>query len=169
MPRGGRGGGRGGRGGGGITSSFGWTETEHVKANTQPAEIFPPYDVPTAAPMTKKEKKMVDHYLLVREQIRSGPLYTHARTRPPDAVAVGRAYGQDQINQRYGVRDKATVDPFLAMPSYSQRFERPERALPDLASRPFSRLMPTGPCSAMLTALRRQGVLSARTPYHTRR
>lgn len=48
-------------------------------------------------------------------------------------------YGQDQINKRYGVKNKATVDPFLAMPTYSQRFSRQERSLPDLASRPFAK------------------------------
>lgn len=31
------------------------------------------------------------------------------------------------------------MDPFLAMPTYSQRFTRQERALPDLASRPFAK------------------------------
>ena len=48
-------------------------------------------------------------------------------------------YGQEQVNKRYGVKNKATVDPFLAMPTYSQRFIKQERALPDLASRPFAK------------------------------
>ncbi|OAA67941.1 DNA-directed RNA polymerase 3 subunit [Niveomyces insectorum RCEF 264] len=55
------------------------------------------------------------------------------------AAATGRAYGQEQINQRYGVRNKATIDPFTAVPMYSHRFEKPPRALPDLSGRPFSK------------------------------
>lgn len=37
------------------------------------------------------------------------------------------------------MKSKATVDPFLSMPMYSQRFIRQERSLPDLASRPFAK------------------------------
>jgi len=145
MPRGGRGGGRGGRGG--IASSLAWTETDQVKADATPSELFPEYSVPTAAPLSKKEKKIVDHYLLVREMIHSGPLYTHPRAEATDATA--RAYGQEQINQRYGVHSRASVNPFLAMPSYAQRFERPKRSLPDFSARPFSALpvMPGEHCA----------------------
>jgi DNA-directed RNA polymerase III subunit RPC7 len=56
-----------------------------------------------------------------------------------DTNEPGRVYGQDQINKRYGVKNQATIDPFLAMPTYSQRFTKQERSLPDLASRPFAK------------------------------
>lgn len=68
-----------------------------------------------------------------------GPLYTQTRSFNVDASEPTRVYGQEQINKRYGVKNKATVDPFLAMPTYSQRFIKQERALPDLASRPFAK------------------------------
>ncbi len=79
----------------------------------------------------------MDYFLLVGEQTHSSPLYTQTRTSTAAEEAT-RAYGQDQINKRYGVRSKATVDPFLAMPAYSERFARPERTLPDLTAQPFS-------------------------------
>ncbi len=78
----------------------------------------------------------MDLFKLVREQIHSAPLFTQASTWDPESR---RAYGQEQINQRYGVKNKATVDPFLAMPGFSRRFEEAERTLPDLSGRPFCR------------------------------
>lgn len=96
------------------------------------------YVVPTAAPLTTREKSQVSSYLLVCEQIHSGPLYTQTRTWNVDSDTPLRTYGQEQVNQRYGVKNKATVDPFFSMPMYSKRLERRERTLPDLSARPFS-------------------------------
>jgi len=48
-------------------------------------------------------------------------------------------YGQEQINKRYGTVSKATVDPFTAVPQYSDRFQKVPRTLPDLGSRPFAK------------------------------
>lgn len=93
------------------------------------------YKVPVATALSKKESHIVECYLLVREQVHASPLYTHTQTSRAEAT---RAYGQDQINQRYGVQNKATIDPFVAVPLYSNRFEKPERTLPDLLARPFS-------------------------------
>lgn len=45
------------------------------------------------------------------------------------------------MNARYGVKNKASIDPFTAMPTYSQKFVREERALPDWAARPVCREM----------------------------
>lgn len=88
--------------------------------------------------MTAKEVKQVKCFLLFREQTHDGPLYTQARTWNLDTSTPARAYGQEQINQRYGVKNKASVDPFTAVPMYSQKLGRAERALPDLGKRPFS-------------------------------
>lgn len=95
--------------------------------------------MPVPTPPSRKEDKQVSYFLLFREQVHDGPLYTQARTWHQDASGMARAYGQEQINQRYGASNKASEDPFLAMPTYSQRFERPERALPDLESQPFAK------------------------------
>lgn len=100
-----------------------------------------------AAPLTQQECQAVDYFLLVREQTHSTPLYTQTRTwKSLEGTgsggvggASGKAYGQDQINQQYGVRNKATVDPFTSVPMYSHRFQTTERALPDLSARPFSK------------------------------
>lgn len=48
-------------------------------------------------------------------------------------------YGQTQTNALYGVRNKASQDPFTAMPTYGQRFVREDRALPDWSQRPVCR------------------------------
>ncbi len=71
--------------------------------------------------------------------IHAGSLYTQSRT----ASGPARAYGQEQINQRYGVIDKASVDPFTAMVTYSQRFEKSKRTLPDFSTFPFCAWLPS--------------------------
>ncbi|ROW01052.1 hypothetical protein VSDG_02833 [Cytospora chrysosperma] len=139
MSRGGRGGGRGGRGGrGGL--QLPWQEDPTLRVDGRPTDDFPPYDVPIPAPITDREKSQVKSLLLFREQIHDGPLYTATRTWDP-ASSHTRAYGQEQVNQRYGVRTKATVDPFTAVEMPSSRMRRPERALPDLGARPFNRAL----------------------------
>jgi len=90
--------------------------------------------VPRAPPLSKKEDKQVTYFLLFREHCHDGPLYTQARTWSKRQ----RTYGQDQVNMRYGQTSKATIDPFLAVPTYSQKFQQPKRALPDLTARPFA-------------------------------
>lgn len=161
-----RGGGRGGRGGGrGGRQQLPWQEDPSLKVDGRPAEAFPvslltpappkpffacdirhadtlqPYDVPIPAPLTNREKSQVRSFLLFREQVHDGPFYTAARSwtkTTSSGSTTPRAYGQEQINQRYGVKDKATVDPFTAVEMPSSRMRRPERALPDFGERPFS-------------------------------
>ena len=43
------------------------------------------------------------------------------------------------MNARYGVKNKASQDPFTAVPTYSQKFVREERTLPDWTHRPVCR------------------------------
>ncbi|KAL2120180.1 hypothetical protein VTJ04DRAFT_4206 [Mycothermus thermophilus] len=147
-------GGRGGRRGGGpmvngrravAQNSVPWAMDADIVLDGKPSELFPPYDVPNAPPLTRKEEKQVSYFLLFREQCQDSPLYTQARSRlsqsstNPTSAASTRAYGQEQLNQRYGQVSKATVDAFTAVPTYSHRFSRPPRTLPDLASRPFAK------------------------------
>lgn len=158
-----RGGGRGGRGGGrGGKPQLPWTEDPNLRVDGRPAEDFPasspkpfldrpwltlltslppqPYDIPIPLPTTNREKFQVRSLLLFREQVHDGPLYTASRSwaKNSSGSATPRAYGQKQINQRYGVKSKANVDPFTAVEMPHSRLSRPERALPDLTSRPFS-------------------------------
>ncbi|KAG8161331.1 hypothetical protein KVR01_009595 [Diaporthe batatas] len=135
MSRGGGRGGRGGRRGGGP--NLPWQEDPSLRVDGRPAEAFPPYDVPIPAPLISREKSQVRSYLLFREQVHDGPFYTATRSRDPSASA--RAYGQEQVNQRYGLKSKATLDPFTAVEMPSSRMRRPERALPDFSERPFNK------------------------------
>ncbi|PON25906.1 hypothetical protein TGAM01_v205343 [Trichoderma gamsii] len=142
---GGRGGGRGGRGGGrGGRPGLPWDDTDEPDA--RPSELFPsfsyqPYVVPTSRNLNATEYNGVQYFLLLRHQIHSSPLYTSKRTSLIDPDAPRKTYGRDQMNALYDIRSKASVDPFSAMPTYSQRFSRPERALPEWSSRPVCREM----------------------------
>jgi DNA-directed RNA polymerase III subunit RPC7 len=97
-----------------------------------------PYALPKAPLLSKTEDKQVSYFLLFREQCQDSPLYTEARswTQTPSAA---RTYGQEQVNKRYGQTTKATVDPFTAVPTYSHKFKKVPRTLPDLGARPFAK------------------------------
>ncbi|KAJ4422172.1 DNA-directed RNA polymerase III subunit C31 [Gnomoniopsis sp. IMI 355080] len=136
MSRGGRGGFRGGK-----KSNVPWEEDKNLKVDYTPSETFPPYNVPIANPVTNREKDQVRSFLLFREQVHDGPFYTATRSYnsfTASGATTPRAYGQEQINQRYGVNSKGTVDPFTAVDMPTSRMKRPERALPDFGDRPFS-------------------------------
>lgn len=101
--------------------------------------------MPIPAPLADREKSQVRSFLLFREQVHDGPFYTAARSWNAFAASSSgsttpRAYGQEQINQRYGLKNKATLDPFTAVEMPSSRMRKPERALPDFSERPFSAL-----------------------------
>ncbi|WYZ44902.1 hypothetical protein EsH8_VIII_000218 [Colletotrichum jinshuiense] len=135
MSRGGRGGGRGGRGGR-AGPQLSWDNGEHAP-DTRPSELFPAYAIPTAKPLSDLEQANVNALLLFRRQFQDGPLYTRKRTWGMDPMNTRKLYGQEQVNAKYGVRTRATADPFTAVPTYSQKFSRAERALPDFGGRPF--------------------------------
>ncbi|KAM0425112.1 hypothetical protein ACHAPT_009672 [Fusarium lateritium] len=138
MSRGGRGGGRGGRGGGrGGRPNVPWDTGDEPDA--RPSELFPPYIVPNPRELASTEKAAVQHLLLLRRQIHGSPLYTSKRTALHDPTAPRKQYGQAQMNARFGVKSKASLDPFTAVPTYSHKFVREERALPDWSNRPVCR------------------------------
>lgn len=56
-----------------------------------------------------------------------------------DPTAPRKLYGQEQTNAHYGVRNRATQDPFTSVPTYGQRFSREERTLPDWSRRTICR------------------------------
>ncbi|KAK0742006.1 DNA-directed RNA polymerase III, subunit Rpc31 [Apiosordaria backusii] len=103
----------------------------------KPSETYPAYDVPKPPILTKKEEKQLDYFLLFREQAHDSALYTEPPPRTRDSRR--RTYGQDQINSRYADESKATIDPFTAVETYSKRFERKKRTLPDFSSLPFAK------------------------------
>ncbi|KOS22935.1 hypothetical protein ESCO_003635 [Escovopsis weberi] len=140
MSRGGRGGGRGGRGGGrGGRPALPWEDGDEPDA--RPSDLFPPYIVPTPRALTSIEDSSVQHFLLLRHQVHLSPLYISKRTSLIDPAAPRKVYGRDQMNALFDVKSKASVDPFTAVPTYSQRFARQERALPDWSARPVCREM----------------------------
>ena len=96
-----------------------------------------PYTIPESRSLTITEKNSVKHFLLLRHQLHSSPLYTSKTSIDP--TKPRKAYGMAQTNALYGVRNKASQDPFTAMPTYGQRFVREERSLPDWSKRPISR------------------------------
>ncbi|KAI9163784.1 LOW QUALITY PROTEIN: hypothetical protein HJFPF1_05410 [Paramyrothecium foliicola] len=135
---GGRGGGRGGRGGGrGGKPLLPWDTGDEPDA--RPSELFPPYTVPTPRDLSAAEAESVKHFLLLRHQMHSSSLYTSKRTAAHDPTAPRKVYGMAQQNALFSVKNKASVDPFTAVQTYSQRFVREERALPDWSRRPVCR------------------------------
>lgn len=104
-----------------------------------PANTRQPYVVPTARQLATTEKAAVQHLLLLRRQVHASPLYTSKRTTLNDPTGPRKHYGQAQANARFGVKSKASLDPFTAVPTYSHKFVREERALPDWSNRPVCR------------------------------
>ncbi|KAK8052315.1 hypothetical protein PG993_003700 [Apiospora rasikravindrae] len=143
--RGGRGGGRGGRGGGrGGRGNLPW-DYDPAGVQEQPKERYPKtYKPPRASnfPLSASEARAVAYFVQLRRDFHSSNLYTHKYLAPDSAGTssnltdpVCRAYGQQQANARYGVKSKATVDPFLSVPMYSHKFVSDARTLPDFRGR----------------------------------
>ncbi|KAJ3556144.1 hypothetical protein NPX13_g10203 [Xylaria arbuscula] len=104
--------------------------------NDQPQETYPKFYKPPVAPhLTPSEERAVACFINFRRAYHNSHLYTHRHingeflsTKDP----VLPRHGQSQINARYGVKNRATVDPFLAVPMYSHRFVDDTRTLPKL-------------------------------------
>ncbi|KAJ1331948.1 DNA-directed RNA polymerase III subunit Rpc31 [Microdochium nivale] len=141
--RGGRGGARGGRAPPGIP---GWDPETNMLVNDQPQDTYPKtYQPPVAPPLSAADVRSVASLVAFRRAFHNLPLYTHrhmaaevissaAANDPPP-----RLYDQSQVNARFGVKSKATLDPFLSVPMYSHQFVDEARTLPDLRSRSFSK------------------------------
>ncbi|KAK8033818.1 DNA-directed RNA polymerase III subunit RPC7 [Apiospora marii] len=143
--RGGRGGGRGGRGGArGGRGNLPW-DYDPAGVQEQPKERYPKtYKPPRASnfPLSTAEARAVTYFVQLRRDFHNSTLYTHKHLAPDAAGTsssltdpVCRAYGQQQANARYGVKSKATVDPFLSVPMYSHKFVHEARTLPDFRGR----------------------------------
>ncbi|KAK6827304.1 DNA-directed RNA polymerase III subunit RPC7 [Apiospora arundinis] len=88
------------------------------------------------------ETRAVNYFVQLRRDFHSSALYTHKHLAPDSLGTssnltdpVCRPYGQQQANARYGIKSKATVDPFLSVPMYSHKFVHEARTLPDFRGR----------------------------------
>ncbi|KAI1371467.1 DNA-directed RNA polymerase III, subunit Rpc31 [Hypoxylon crocopeplum] len=146
--RGGRGGGRGGRGGFGAarkTAPQGMPGADDpgLLFNEKPQDTYPKsYIPPVARPLDTPEARSVAAFVAFRKAFHGTPFYTHRHLHTADDAAtskptdpVRRTYGQSQINARFAVKNRATVDPFSAVPMYSHKFTDETRTLPELKAR----------------------------------
>lgn len=146
--RGGRGGGRGGRGGarGGKSSGLPW-DYDPATISDRPQETYPKTYRPPAAssfPLTPSEARAVRYFVKFRRDFHNSPLYTHKHLVPGATAAstsisnqIFKSYGQEQANERYGIKNMATVDPFTAVPMFTHQFVSETRTMPYLRGRTF--------------------------------
>ncbi|KAI3319538.1 hypothetical protein HD806DRAFT_262790 [Xylariaceae sp. AK1471] len=137
--RGGRGGGRGGRGGSrGKPAPPGMPggDDPSLIVNDQPQETYPKtYKPPVAPHLTPLEERSVACFVTFRRAYHNTPLYTHRHINAQflsEKDPVLPRHGQSQINARYGVKNRATIDPFLSVPMYSHQFVDDTKTLPKL-------------------------------------
>ncbi|KAI0508893.1 hypothetical protein F5B22DRAFT_619123 [Xylaria bambusicola] len=134
--RGGRGGGRGGSRGKPAPPGMPGGDDPSLIVNDQPQETYPKsYKPPVAPHLTPSEERAVAFFFSFRRAYHNSPLYTHRHINGEFLSAkdpVLPRHGQSQINARYGVKNRATVDPFLSVPMYSHRFVDDTRTLPKL-------------------------------------
>lgn len=104
--------------------------------NDQPQETYPKFYKPPVAPhLTPLEERAVACFVKFRRAYHAAPLYTHRHINSEFLSAqdpVLPRHGRAQLNARYGVKNRATIDPFLSVPMYSHRFVDDTRTLPKL-------------------------------------
>jgi hypothetical protein len=83
-------------------------------------------DIQQPQPLSKKEQDQVNHFLDLRRQIHDGPTY----------AIIGNT---SQI-ERYATFDAAQVDPFEGLPTYSNKYKKKKRTLPQLNTRSYGML-----------------------------
>ncbi|KAI1824070.1 hypothetical protein F4861DRAFT_507689 [Xylaria intraflava] len=134
--RGGRGGGRGGSRGKPAPPGMPGGDDPSLIVNDEPQETYPKaYKPPVAPHLTPVEERAVACFIKFRRNYHNTPLYTHRHVNAEFQSAGGPVlarHGQAQINARYSVKNRAAVDPFLSVPTYSERFVDDTRTLPKL-------------------------------------
>lgn len=104
--------------------------------NDQPQETYPKFYKPPVAPrLTPLEERAIACFVQFRRAYHNAPLYTHRHINSEFLSAkdpVLPRHGRSQINTRYGIKNRATIDPFLSVPMYSHRFVDDTRTLPKL-------------------------------------
>lgn len=156
MSRGGRGGGRGGARAkpgtariGGIEIQYDEDIEEGLRGRPLPSKLypvcssisnFPPHilhpililvgvqdypDLASPCPLSHIEKSQVQKILAFRQAIHEGKMYT----------VLGAQTGNVQPGKKTGTGQQMVKDPFEGMPSYSQKYVKQRRTLPDFSGR----------------------------------
>ncbi|KAE8354284.1 DNA-directed RNA polymerase III, subunit Rpc31 [Aspergillus coremiiformis] len=107
-------------------AEFSWDNDPSGEADTAPTPLYPKYTVPTARPLTEREKTQVDFYRALREQFHDGPYYS---VLDPGISASRRTAAGKAARQHF--------DPFHGMPSYSGKYQKKKRGIPKLSGRPY--------------------------------
>ncbi|KAI0193863.1 hypothetical protein F4808DRAFT_441690 [Astrocystis sublimbata] len=141
--RGGRGGARGAKGKPAPPGMPGGDDPSLI-VNDKPRETYPKtYKPPIAPHPTGLEDRAIDSFLQFRREYHNTPLYTHPHINSEFLSVkdpVPPRHGRAQMNERYGVKNRATVDPFTAVPTWSSRFVDEIRTVPKLrGTRPWNK------------------------------
>ncbi|KUJ14509.1 uncharacterized protein LY89DRAFT_621013 [Mollisia scopiformis] len=139
----GRGRGRGGAGAGagaGQLKGATWEYDASIQLESKPADLFPKHpNLRKPAPITTKERREIDNFKKLQDQIHRGPLYTQPTKRDPNAPA--KTFGEEQFNKQFGTNSKANMDPFHGVETYSMRYAPKQRTLPKLSDQPFNKTL----------------------------
>lgn len=72
----------------------------------------------------------------MRDRIHQSSIYTNSSTQS----SLTKTYGEDQFNNQYLHRSKTDIDPFLGVPTYSEKYEAKARTIPQITGS-FSKLL----------------------------
>ena len=125
MSRGGRGGGRGGARK--NQPDFAWDdeETTPIFAANKPAPTFPPIHLPVPRPLSKSEVSSARHYLSFRARSHASPYFATL-----DSASLTDEKGK--------VSKRAGFDPFNDQESYSKKFQKKVRTVPEMGGREYN-------------------------------
>ncbi|QKX60952.1 uncharacterized protein TRUGW13939_08098 [Talaromyces rugulosus] len=123
MSRGGMRGGGGGRKPLPPGTELNWEKAPGEKPDTAPTELFPEYELPRAGILQIRERGEVDHYRALRENFHNGPYYAVVNAASTTA--------------KKGTKERAQFDPFHGMESYSTRYQKRKRTIPNISDREY--------------------------------
>lgn len=103
----------------------------------KPREQYPPTSTPKLIALRRAELARIEHFRALRKSHRDGPLYTildaSARVSKPSDLPGMRAFGYStaQAATNAAINTKE-VDPFEALPTFTQKYKKPRRPVPNL-------------------------------------
>jgi DNA-directed RNA polymerase III subunit RPC7 len=103
----------------------------------KPRERYPSTSTPKMVPLRKAEVARIQHFRTLRKSHHDGPLYTildpSARISKPSDLPGMRTFGYStaQAAANAAINTKE-VNPFEALPTFSQKYKKPRRPVPKL-------------------------------------